>query len=410
MKKIIVFLISFFALLSITYADPLYCYIEKDSNDNMTLKSGDEVNVYFKSSHEYGIMNAKYQMYFDPYVFEVVKEEDNYIFSDGEIKIVNAAKHSSIVEFEIDNEVNYENEIPNIYVKLKVKENVKEGTSIIELIGDNSYVRKGQTIEDENNEEKLDVTEEKCFNSKLKYIIKNNSEEMVYDSLLSDIGVDEKEGYLYPPFSPDTFDYKIYLYDKVESLYITTPCAVKGCFEEDYKIGEVSKSKKVTITTKNNGVSSKYNIEAEVLEYDYDESYPTLKRLDIRKYSLAETFDEYRSTYHVVVPEDETSLLIDYDSDYDVKIEGNENFDFGENVVIITVSNDKIEKKYYIVVQKQHKEIIEDDTDPVVPSKDKEKPTTSGDNRIANITLGIIILIALIFLTVFIFGGKRKKE
>ena len=409
MKKIIIFLIAFFAFVSVAYADPLYCYIEKNSEDNMTLKNGEEVTVYFKSSHEYGIMNGKYQLYFDPYVFEVVKEEENFVFQDGETKIINAAKHSSIVEFEIDNDANYENELPKIYIKLKVKEDAKKGSSTVELIGDNSYVRKAQTVTDENGEEKLDITEEKCYNSILKYNIDKDNEEKVNDSSLSSIEFDSSLGYLYPPFAPDTYDYKLYLFDPVEDLYLTTLCAVNGCAEEDFKVGEVKKSKKVTITTKNNGSTTKYNVEAEVLDYDYDESYPTLTKLEVRKYTLAENFDEYRSTYHVVVPEDETSLLIDYESDYDVKIEGNENFDFGENVVIITVSKDKTINKYYIVVQKQHKEIIEDDTDPVVPSKDKEQPTT-GDNRIANITLGVIILITLIVLTVFIFGSKRKKE
>ncbi len=411
MKKLLVILCMFFSFLSITYADPLYCYVEKDSNDNMVLKSNDVITVYFKSSHEYRITSAKYQLYFDPYVFEIIKEDDSYIFQDGNINIINIKKHSSLIEFEINNKNIDVEVLPNIFVKFKVKENVKNGSSTLELIGDNSYVIKSEHMDTlENGDDTFEEIKEPCMNSILKYIIDNdkNSEEKVYDSLLSSIDIKSDYGFISPSFSPDIFDYTVYI-NNSENLYLNFNCSVQGCYNKDISVDNVISGKKISFETNNSGTKSKYNITFEQIKDWNDYEYPTLTKLNILKYNMAEEFDPDTNTYHVVVPDTEDSLLIDYESKYDVNIIGNENFKVGENIVAISVENENDVNKYYIVVQKQEKEVIAD-TNIEVPSKDEQQPTTGPNNEVANITLGIILLLTLVVLTVFIFGGKKKKE
>ena len=413
MKKLLIFLVMFFSFLSVTYADPLYCYVEKDANDNMVLKSNDVITIYFKSSHEYRITSAKYQLYYDPYVLEIVKDEDNYIYQDGNINIINVKKHSSLIEFEIDNKSLESETLPNIYVKFKVKENAKNGSTTLELIGDNSYVIKSEHMgsQTEDGEETYEDVKESCANSILKYTIDNdnNSSDKTYDSLLSSMDISSDLGFISPSFSPDTFDYTVYLNKGDVHLYIRTICAVNGCYDEEYEEKNTDMGKTVSFETNNNGSKSKYNLTFELINNEDEYEYPILTKLKILKYNMTEDFDSDRYTYHVVVPDTENSLLIDYESKYDVKIIGNENFKIGENIVVISVENKNDVNKYYIVVQKQEKEVIED-TNVEVPSKDREQPTTTKDNTVANITLGLILLLTLGVLTIFIFGGQKKKE
>ena len=116
--------------------------------------------------------------------------------------------------------------------------------------------------------------------------------------------------------------------------------------------------------------------------------------------------------YHVIVPDTEDSLLIDYESDFDVKIVGNENFKIGENVVVMSVSNNEYTNKYYIIVNKQEKEVIEEKTNNVNEEKKEinNQSVNKKDMTVPNIIIGLILLITLILIAVFIVKDKEDSD
>ena len=106
------------------------------------------------------------------------------------------------------------------------------------------------------------------------------------------------------------------------------------------------------------------------------------------------------------MPQSVNDLSIDYESDFDVKIDGNENLQIGQNVIVISVSNENYTNKYYIVVQKEKEEIIVEE--PV--KEDKTDTKTIGritDKKMPNIIVGLLLLITLILITVFIIKNKE---
>ena len=113
-----------------------------------------------------------------------------------------------------------------------------------------------------------------------------------------------------------------------------------------------------------------------------------------------------------MVPDTVDSLLIDYESDYDVSISGNSNFVIGENVVTISVSTKNLTNKYYIVVSKQEKEIIEEKTSEVKEEQKNEKPVVENKpvKLMPTIIIGLILLISLILIAVFIVKDKDDSD
>ena len=174
MKKVIIFLFSLFIFSGVVYADPFYCYIGKDSNESKVLTHNDEIKVYFKSTFDgYELVNGKFKLYYDPYVFEIVKNNEEYVFYNENYEIKNVKVYSSIIEFEVDGK---ENEYNNdIYVKFKVKESAKVGNTTIELIKNKSNIKQilSSMVDDE---EKSYEEDGECLNSKLFYEIKNENE------------------------------------------------------------------------------------------------------------------------------------------------------------------------------------------------------------------------------------------
>jgi hypothetical protein len=153
-----------------------------------------------------------------------------------------------------------------------------------------------------------------------------------------------------------------------------------------------------------------YKINVVVPNYKYDE-WPTLDNLKVMNYDMLENFSEYTNTYHVNIPDSEDSVLIDYESDYDVEIIGNEDLKIGENIITIVVSNGEYENKYYLIVQKQEKEVIEERS--LVKKSDKKDDTNNLNNKsdaVQNITIGLILFTTLIMITVFILRDKEEKN
>lgn len=409
MKKVIIFLFSLFIFSSVVYADPFYCYIGKDSNESKILTHNDEIKVYFKSTFDgYKLVNGKFKLYYDPYVFEIVKNNEEYVFYNENYEIKNVKVYSSIIEFEVDGK---ENEYNNdIYVKFKVKESAKVGNTTIELIKNKSSIKQilSSMIDDE---EKSYEEDGECLNSKLFYEIKNESV-FKNDAYLSYLDIDSDDGYMYPNFEPNVFNYEIYLNNTNNAISLDAVCAVEDCGIDDYYVGEVKKDINVTLKTNVGNNSEAYKIKIIVPKEDTNYEYPTLKDLRILKYNLLEEFHDYDNIYHVIVPDTEDSLLIDYESDYDVKIVGNENFKIGENVVVISVNNNDNINKYYIIVNKQEKEIIKEKTDNVKEEKEEinNQNVNKKDMTIPTIIIGLILLITLILITVFIVKDKQDID
>ena len=415
MKKVIIFLLSLFLFSSVVYADPHYCYISKDADENVILKHGDEIKVYFTDNLQFSILKAKFKLYYDPYIFEIVKNEnDEYVSHDDYAKIKNVKVYSSIIEFDVEGSEDTDLDYPIMYVTFKVKQTAKDGKTYIELINNSSSIT---DIYEANYGEftKIDSDVINCFNAKLYYKIDNNSNEKILDSFYSYIGVATEGAYMYPNFSPDVTKYTIEVYDQeLEDIGIEISCATRGeCENEEYISIDFRKTKNLKVISKNGSKSTTYEFEIKVPDYNsYNDEYPILTDLKVLHYDLMEEFDSYNRAYHVTVPDNVDSLLIDYESDFDVKIEGNENFKIGENVVVISVSTDDYTNKYYIVVSKQEKEIIEEKTDiKTDEKKDIEvKPNNKKSMTIPTIIIGLILLTTLILITVFIVKNKNDNE
>lgn len=412
MKKIVL-LLSIFLFCCNIYAESNYCYISKDNEENVILKNNDEIKVYFNNSYDYPIYAAKFKLYYNPYIFEIIQNGDEYIFHDESIIIKNTKVYSSIIEFEVEGYIDENKTFPELYVKFKVKEDAKDGETTIELVKNNSLIvqkkeiTSGDVIEPEFVSEEIIKTT--CFNSKLYYVIDNSSEEINNDSRLSYIGVVDNNGYLYPNFSPNIKEYDLYYESDEDSIYIESACSINNCEFEELK--EVSKDSKVVILESGVGDNKTvYTINVVLPNYEYNE-WPTLKSLNVMQYEIIEAFDEYTNTYHINVPDTLDSLLIDYESDYDVKILGNENLQIGENIVTIVVSNGEYENKYYLIVQKQEPEVIKE---RAFVSKNNAKEQAvikeKSSNMVQNITIGLILLTTLIMITVFIVKDKEESE
>ena len=419
MKKVIFLIIILFLFCNIVYADPHYCYISKEENENVILKNGDEIKVYFSDNFGDTLLKANFKLYYDPYVFEIVKNESGeYVYHDDYVKIKNAKVYSSIIEFDVEGSEDISLEYPTMYIKFKVKDSAKEGSTIIELINNSSSITsiyEGNFYSSDVGEyTKIDTNKIDCFNAKLYYKIDNKSDEVLLDSTYSYIGVATEGTYMYPSYSPEVTDYVVEVYnDNDEEIGIEISCAINGeCDNQEYIKVDYKKTKNLKITSKNGSSSTTYNFKINVIdenEYD-DNSYPVLTDLKVLHYDLIEEFDSYDRTYHVSIPDTEDSLLIDYESDFDVKIDGNENFKVGENIVVITVSNNKYSNKYYIIVQKQEKEIIEEKTDIKEDNKKEEVVEKPKSRFNGSIIIGLILLTTLILITVFIVKDKKNNE
>ena len=217
---------------------------------------------------------------------------------------------------------------------------------------------------------------------------------------------------MYPNFEPNVLNYEIYLNNTDNTISLDAVCAVKDCGIDDYYVGEVKKDTNVTLKTNVGNNSETYKIKIIIPKEDNDYEYPTLKDLRILKYNLLEEFHDYDNIYHVIVPDTEDSLLIDYESDFDVKIVGNENFKIGENVVVISVNNNDNVNKYYIIVNKQEKEVIEEKTNNVNEEKKEinNQSVNKKDMTVPNIIIGLILLITLILIAVFIVKDKEDSD
>lgn len=415
-KKIFLLIMLLFPL--VIYAEPGYIFLGKDINESYVVKQGDVVTVYlltnFGTEDVDGIMESyNAQFFYNPYIFELVKTDNDYIKLQEGWEVTNYKTYSSIINLSVRNTVEQnsnekfeDDEYSNIIAKLsfRVKDNVVNQNTYIELLKDNTnYIAKadGETLTFDNTK-----------NFFLNYDINSNGIKK-QDSNLTSISVeneDREELTLSPSFNPGIYEYEVYTNSEAINVYarcITNNCVVSGI---DDKINLAKNTTTVKITsTSVDGTKQVYKIK--VNKYSYD-GYPELKGLRVLKYSMIETFDPNVNTYHVVIPSTEDSILIDYESEYDVTIKGNENLKIGENLVVIeTKNNEGDTNEYYLIVSKTEKE--EDKEVPVVEEPTKEEPKVEEkDNKKLYLAICMIIsMCAIACITILISRDiKASKE
>lgn len=418
-KKILLLILLLFPLY--VYAEPAYMFLGKKSDESYIIKQGDVVTMYLLSNYgpnDEGLLESyNAQIYYNPYVFELVKTDNEYIKLPEGWEVTNYKTYSSLINLSVRNttlenanEKLEENEYQNIIAKLsfRVKDNIVNQKTYIELLKDNTYY-----IEKNNGETS---TFKNDLNRFLYYEINDNGGNKL-DSHLTSIEVrgeyDTEEVYLTPSFAPSIYEYN--LTTTGDKVYIHGYCYINGCnVEGESGYIELKKDKTVTkiVSTASDGTKQTYKINI-IKTKSYD-GYPELKSLKVLKYNMVEEFDPSYTTYHVVIPSTENSLFIDYESDYDVTINGNENLKIGENIITIEVKNNENETStYYLLVSKTEKE--EDKDVPVIEEDKKDNNTTTEvkkDNKKLYLIICMIISIcAIICITILILRDiKSQKE
>lgn len=420
MKKKIFLLMLLLIFPLFVYAEPATMFLGKKSDESYIIKQGDVITMYLLSNYgpnDEGLLESyNAQIYYNPYVFELVKTDNEYIKLPDGWEVTNYKTYSSLINLSVRNttlENAYEkledNEYQNIIAKLsfRVKDNIVNQKTYIELLKDNTYY-----IE-KNNDETL--TFKNNLNRFLYYEINDNGGTKL-DSHLTSIEVrgeyDTEGVYLTPSFAPSIYEYTVTTTGN--SVYVRGYCYINGCnVEGDSGYIKLTKNKTVTkiVSTASDGTKQTYKINI-IKTKSYD-GYPELKSLKVLKYNMVEEFDPSYTTYHVVIPSTENSLFIDYESDYDVTIKGNENLKIGENIVTIEVKNNENETfTYYLLVSKTEKE--EDKDVPVIEEPKKENNTTEvkKDNKKLYLIICMVIsMCAIICITILILRDiKSQKE
>ena len=420
MKKKIFLLMLLLMFPLFVYAEPATMFLGKKSDESYIIKQGDVITMYLLSNYgpnDEGLLESyNAQIYYNPYVFELVKTDNEYIKLPDGWEVTNYKTYSSLINLSVRNttlenanEKLEDNEYQNIIAKLsfRVKDNIVNQKTYIELLKDNTYY-----IE-KNNDETL--TFKNDLNRFLYYEINDNGGTKL-DSHLTSIEVrgeyDTEGVYLIPSFAPSIYEYTVTTTGN--SVYVRGYCYINGCnVDGDSGYIKLTKNKTVTkiVSTASDGTKQTYKINI-IKTKSYD-GYPELKSLKVLKYNMVEEFDPSYTTYHVVIPSTENSLFIDYESDYDVTIKGNENLKIGENIVTIEVKNNENETfTYYLLVSKTEKE--EDKDVPVIEEPKKENNTTEvkKDNKKLYLIICMVISIcAIICITILILRDiKSQKE
>lgn len=394
--------------ITFTKAEYISCNIQKGENNNIEYSKGDtiEINVITDFYSEDGILDSSHiQLYYNPYVLELLSDYDSesaYI-EDG-YKITNFNTYSSIIDFDIKN-ISGKNMYVNgadiliTKLKFKVKEDANYGYTSIELISNNS-----------NFNIKNDNDTYPCNNSKLYYNIKDASKINI-DTTLSNIHIINEQGTILD-IKPDTTTYNLNVeYDKITIIPYcsSSECEYKINNKDDKTFTLKEGNNKIEIINDIDGNKTKYTLNINYKKPVSEFKYALLKRLSVENFKFLEEFKEETFKYHLVVPSDVDSLLIDYDADDDINVEiiGNENFITGENIVRIKTNNDFDSENYYIIVTKTEKE--DDNKIPTIEPKEETKEEIKKTNN-KYILIGLFsILIVLSYILYDIFYSRKKK-
>ncbi|NLC48581.1 MAG: hypothetical protein GX758_04400 [Tenericutes bacterium] len=402
MKRVLFLVILIVMFPLIVLADSS-CGIEKDNSEDYILKSGDVTTVYIYTTinnESPKISSLTAQLYYNPYVFELLEDFDNkFFFLNEGWSETSSKKYSSILKFQISGSdltiplLKYDSSNILTMIKFKVKNNVKSQNTTIELIGDGNTYIKSINASDSN------VFDINCDKTILSYEINNNATVNTKDSKLSSVYLtasDDRYVYMTPEFNPIITSYTVYT--EGEEIYISGKCASRVCTttSSNTKLKKGSNIIKIKSTFEDSNTIYTFNVIREDTENEF--YYPVLNNIHILNYSTIEEFNPYYNTYHLMVPSSESSLFIDYDTDdvNTVHIYNNENFVYGENIVIIEVSDFKgnYKNKYYLIVNKTQE--VDDEKTIIEEQKQNKEEYKQTNNK--------IYIMFVIFMSLFVVG------
>lgn len=230
------------------------------------------------------------------------------------------------------------------------------------------------------------------------------------DASLNNLTV--SQGELTPAFDKNTKEYTVQVKDTISTIRLNaTPCqgaTVKGDGSKAITIGENSFD--IEVTAEDGTTKNVYTIR--VLRGEIAEPSTYLKSLEINNIgvTLSPKFDPKNNKYTINIGKDISKLNFKYETEYplaEVEIEGNEDFQEGENLVNIRVNAEGLEEQIYEITVIKEAEAVPDD--PIDTPKVEEKK-----EKKVNIWLIVVIVIAILAViggvTFLLFKKKNNKK
>lgn len=249
----------------------------------------------------------------------------------------------------------------------------------------------------------------KALNGNVKYERPKSSEAVLTN-------IELNSGTLTPAFDSTVTEYKVQVRDTLNYIRINpVPClgaTISG--DAGAKALEMGENNfEITVTAEDGSTSNTYKLT--VIRGEIAEPSAYLKDLVINNIgaSLSPTFESKNNKYTVQIDKAISKLDFKYELEdpmAEVKIEGNENFAEGENLVKILVksSDGQDEQVYEITV------IKEEDNSSAIPVEDDKTPATKkkGVNvwLIVGIVSAIIVVVIAVAIILFRKNNKKKKE
>lgn len=212
-------------------------------------------------------------------------------------------------------------------------------------------------------------------------------------------------------FSKDITEYKVQVRDTIQSVRINATANERGTvtgtgIKQNLQIGENSFD--IVVTSEDGTNTNTYKVV--IIRGEIIEPSAYLKKLEINNIgvALSPEFDSKNNKYTVTVGEEIDKLTFNYETEdplATVTIDGNENFEIGENLVqikVISSGEDPTEQTYEITIIKEVEDSEEESTITEINNDDKKKPSVW---IIVSIVAGILAIIGGV---VFILFKKKK--
>ena len=361
------------------------------NSDKSTVKKDEEFNIRVNADNT-NIAAFTIWIYFDNDKLECVSNQDNVNVLDNRIIYMwfsDTGKNKSLDSL--------------LELKFKAKEN---GIASFSVIGE-FYNEKGEEIDTQYSNLDINIGGENEVAEKLD--LENENASLSADNANLDIMRLGYEG-INPDFSPDIQEYYLIVDEDTENIDVTAipenrDAQVKVSGNSNLKNGKSTIKIEVTSADKTNVKNYVVNV---TKTNNSKRADANLETLAVEGYELNPEFYDNITHYKIEVSKDTTNLnvlAIPSSMNASVSIKGNENLDYGNNDITITVTaEDNITiKKYYInayrrneneeteFVEEQQKNIEEAanliqkmSTDEVV-SPDEEIANNTDENNENNI-------------------------
>lgn len=202
-------------------------------------------------------------------------------------------------------------------------------------------------------------------------------------------------GYFNKSFDSETLEYTLYVDSYVNYVTLSGEVNDEYATTEDFKeYALTGDNTQISVNvTAEDGTVRTYKVNVVKV---YKSSNNNLKNITIEGYEI--DFDKDILEYEITVGSDVTSLDISaLVEDYSAwaKIEGNENFQEGENIVTITVyAQDGSTKTYRLLVNKEKAK----ETTVVIDDEEDEEENNINTEKVVIIILIILVVIGLLYL------------